>query len=112
MIVKTILVKKHSFGSFEVDSIGPVSETANDIRLEPNIQGQIGWLSSYGITSNVENSALYWGKPNAGTTRTQQISGESSLDVYLDASRNNPLFGASETVQPAGLFAQCLIRYA
>ena len=78
----------------------------------PNIQGQIGWLSSYGITSNVENSALYWGKPNAGTTRTQQISGESSLDVYLDASRNNPLFGASETVQPAGLFAQCLIRYA
>lgn len=32
MIVKTILVKKHSFGSFEVDSIGPVSETANDIR--------------------------------------------------------------------------------
>ena len=34
MIVKTILVKKHSFGSFEVDSIGPVSETANDIRLD------------------------------------------------------------------------------
>lgn len=33
MIVKTILVKKHSFGSFEVDSIGPVSETANDIRF-------------------------------------------------------------------------------
>ena len=32
MIVKTILVKKHSFDSFEVDSIGPVSETANDIR--------------------------------------------------------------------------------
>ena len=32
MIVTTILVKKHSIGSFEVDSIGPVSETANDIR--------------------------------------------------------------------------------
>lgn len=33
MIVKTIFVIKHAFGPFEVDSIGPVSETANDIRL-------------------------------------------------------------------------------
>lgn len=32
MVVKTIFVIKHSFGSFEVDSISPVSETANDIR--------------------------------------------------------------------------------
>ena len=40
MIVKTILVKKHSFGSFEVDSIGPVSETANDIRLETAYEHQ------------------------------------------------------------------------
>lgn len=34
MIVKTIFVIKHAFGPFEVDSIGPVSETTNDIRLE------------------------------------------------------------------------------
>ena len=34
MVVKTIFVIKHSFGSFEVDSISPVSETANDIRLK------------------------------------------------------------------------------
>lgn len=34
MVVKTIFVIKHSFGSFEVDSISPVSETANDIRLD------------------------------------------------------------------------------
>ena len=33
MVVKTIFVIKHSFGSFEVDSISPVSETANDIRF-------------------------------------------------------------------------------
>ena len=77
----------------------------------PNIQGQIGWLSSYGITSNVENSALYWGKPNAGTTRTQQVSGESSLDVYFDASRNNPLFGASVTNQVSSLRGYWLIRF-
>lgn len=32
MIVKTIFVIKHAFGPFEVDSIGPVSETTNDIR--------------------------------------------------------------------------------
>ena len=77
----------------------------------PNIQGQIGWLSSYGITSNVDNSALYWGKPNAGTTRTQQIPGESSLDVYFDASRNNPLFGASATTQVSSLRGYWLIRF-
>ena len=34
MIVKTIFVIKHAFGPFEVDSIGPVSETTNDIRLD------------------------------------------------------------------------------
>ena len=33
MIVKTIFVIKHAFGPFEVDSIGPVSETTNDIRF-------------------------------------------------------------------------------
>ena len=77
----------------------------------PNITGQIGWLSSYGITSNVDNSALYWGKPNAGTTRTQQMAGESSLDVYFDASRNTPLFGASVTNQVASLRGYWLIRF-
>ena len=79
--------------------------------VRPNITGQIGWLSSYGITSNVDNSALYWGKPNAGTTRTQQMAGESSLDVYFDASRNTPLFGASVTNQVASLRGYWLIRF-
>lgn len=81
--------------------------------VRPNIQGQIGWLSSYGITSNVENSALYWGKPNAGTTRTQQTAGESSLDVYFDASRNNAIYKNDvTTVRPEAFRAYCLIRYA
>ena len=32
--------------------------------------------------------------------------------IKLNASSSSALFGASETVQPAGLFVQCLIRYS
>ena len=41
MIVKTIFVIKHAFGPFEVDSIGPVSETTNDIRKDRISQGRL-----------------------------------------------------------------------
>jgi|GEM_PF-4175162 len=32
--------------------------------------------------------------------------------ITLDASLSSDIYGASDTVQPAGLFAQCLIRYS
>lgn len=32
--------------------------------------------------------------------------------INLDASLSSDIYGASDTVQPAGIFAQCLIRYA
>lgn len=32
--------------------------------------------------------------------------------INFDASLSSDIYGASDTVQPAGLFAQCLIRYA
>lgn len=34
MIVKTVLVEENATCPLEIDSISPVSETANDIRLE------------------------------------------------------------------------------
>lgn len=32
--------------------------------------------------------------------------------IEFKASKVNAIFGASSTVQPAGLYVQCLIRYA
>lgn len=31
--------------------------------------------------------------------------------INIDASGSNPIYGASNTVQPKGIFVQCLIRY-
>lgn len=31
--------------------------------------------------------------------------------IIYDASKSSPLYGASSTVQPAGLYGQYLIRY-
>lgn len=32
--------------------------------------------------------------------------------MLLDASQSNSIFGSSDTVQPEGMYVQCLIRYA
>lgn len=38
-------------------------------------------------------------------------AGNSGGIINIDASGSNPLYGASNTVQPKGIFVQCLIRY-
>lgn len=79
----------------------------------PNIRGSVGWISSYGITSADDNSALFWGKQNEGTTRTQQTAGESSLDVSFDASRASSLYqNELNEIRVNALFGYMLIRYA
>ena len=37
---------------------------------------------------------------------------EKQAQIEFNASKSNSIFGASDTVQVAGLFVQCLIRYA
>lgn len=53
---------------------------------------------------------------NAKTYGSSQSSNNSDgggdVELPFDASNSNALFGASTTVQPAGLYAQYLIRYA
>ena len=39
-------------------------------------------------------------------------SGQGDVNMYLDASQSNSIFGSSDTVQPAGMYVQMLIRYA
>ena len=78
----------------------------------PNIWGSLGWISSYGTTPYDDNSsALFWGKKNLGATKTQQITGESSLDIYLDASRASSLYkNELNEVRVNALFGLNLIR--
>ena len=64
MVVKTIFVIKHSFGSFEVDSISPVSETANDIRLD-----RISLANGQILTPPAKKRSL-WEHPIFETLRT------------------------------------------
>ncbi len=52
---------------------------------------------------------------NAKTHGTYQTSnnpnGGGDVELPFDASNSNALFGASDTVQPAGLYGQYIIRY-
>lgn len=61
MVVKTIFVIKHSFGSFEVDSISPVSETANDIRSNRISQAQsiVLEVQTYTIETHIQMEPLH-----------------------------------------------------
>lgn len=49
------------------------------------------------------------------TTNIIQLRAQETMPKYPDlvysAQKANALFGASSTVQPAGLYVQCLIRY-
>ena len=49
----------------------------------------------------------------AGTSQTAFLENIAPGDIILEISAylSNQVYGASETVQPAGLYAQMLIRY-
>ena len=111
MIVKTILVKKHSFGSFEVDSIGPVSETANDIRDYRIIKGN-SLLAGFVTPSSGE---VCGDGPFSGMRRWVQnftlTSGTNSSVLKFDANLANTLYSDSvTTVRPEAFRALALVR--
>ena len=49
---------------------------------------------------------------NPNETIQALTAGIGSHGIKFDASKSNAIFGASSTVQPAGLYVQYLIRYA
>ena len=49
---------------------------------------------------------------NPNETIQALTTGIGSHGIEFNASNVNAIFGASSTVQPAGLYVQCLIRYA
>ena len=77
----------------------------------PNIQGRLFVPSSASNSSLHAEDALRLQK--GGTAYGQMgSSGQGDVNMYLDASQSNSIFGSSDTVQPAGMYVQMLIRYA
>ena len=73
------------------------------------------------ITGSTNNSLLKAGDADglgcvtwgtASPANLGQGSGRYSALMNINASKSNAIFGASSTVQPAGLYAQFLIRYS
>ena len=78
----------------------------------PNVTGTSshGLQSEYGSndgTSWIGAIGLRYGSNGAGT----QNSSKSSYEILLDASRSNPIYSASTTVQPPALTMIPQIRY-
>ena len=79
----------------------------------PNIEGNLqtinGWIFSdtYGAISKIGG---------VDTTNIVQLRAQEtrpkSPGVAFSAQASNGIYGSASTVQPAGLFVQCLIRYA
>lgn len=78
----------------------------------PNIVGSQGHIYP-GQLDPVESGVLRFLR-NATQKQTNIVSAPdgSPVAVTIDASRGSAVYGASETVQVAGLFVQCLIRYS
>ena len=67
----------------------------------PNITGQATFTNSDGVDNTIypDRGALYW-EDYAHNIKMQTISGTGKRDIMIDASRSNPIYGRSDTVQP------------
>ena len=79
----------------------------------PNIYSQCNTINGWMVSTTT--GALRTVNPSNTTdiiTLRAQETRPKGADLTLDLSQANSLYGASNTVQVAGLFVQCLIRYA
>ena len=78
----------------------------------PNSWGTLPWLSATTTDStNVGQGNIHWEKGNSTKGSIRKEPTGTMYDPRIDLSWSNSLFGSSETVQPAGLYVQMLIRY-
>lgn len=75
----------------------------------PNI---IGYSNIAGYYDLATSSGGAFSACSRWTFSIVREPGNSGGIVNIDASGSDPLYGASNTVQPKGLFVQCLIRYS
>lgn len=79
----------------------------------PNIKGQIGYRDTTGMVSStaaVYSGCLFPGKQE----KNNAFSGinAKTRDIAIDASKSNPIYGASNTVQPAAYYVHIWHRVA
>jgi hypothetical protein len=101
------LMDKIAWGS---TTVGQVKEAGL-----PNIKGRLGHLyRDYGLADgggqSDTDSALYWENTKS------EVAGVGTNTAYgynpiLDASRSNPIYGKSDTVQPPALTLLPVIKY-
>ena len=80
----------------------------------PNIQSWLVAANGYYFAGNSRgafSSAGYLSKQTANGYQENSSVEPGYGGFNMNAQAFNPLYGASETVQPAGLYAQMLIRY-
>lgn len=80
----------------------------------PNIQSWLTAANGYYFAGNARgafSSAGYLSKQTANGYQENSSVEPGYGGFNMNAQAFNPLYGASETVQPAGLYAQMLIRY-
>ena len=75
----------------------------------PNITGQAGGATCEGFNAGAANSALYAIK--VLTTGRAAGGGGGIVDILLNASRSNSIYGNSTTVQPPALTMLPIIKY-
>ena len=64
------------------------------------------------LANTVKATGVFQGAHTVGTSQTSNNNGAGG-DLFLpfNASNSNTLYGASDTVQPACLYGQYIIRY-
>ena len=68
----------------------------------PNITGRATYLQTGGMdqTNHPDLGCFYWGIFDHGWKTNSINEGQSKIDLLFDASRSNPIYGRSDTVQP------------
>lgn len=81
----------------------------------PNITGDIGQNTGSGLRGGSEMSSLgslYLTRNGAYSYNGYSTSGGSDrYDLHFDASRSNPIYGNSDTVQPPSVKVRVKTRY-
>lgn len=79
----------------------------------PNSTGQLYSLRAIGAGTGDGTGNIRWGGSlDLDTVLCGAPNASIRCDPKINLSDGNSIFGVSNTVQPAGLFVQCLIRYA
>ena len=78
----------------------------------PNIPGTITDVYGGANLGNVKNGCFTNSSVfSAGTSSASSGAALKGMTLSFSANAGNSIFGASDTVQPAGIYGQYLIRY-